>query len=87
MAKIKVDWELNRKQYLLIRKMDHNEMQQYLNAVYRNGLAAGKREAAGPSFNALLAMEAISKIKGIGPAKLEQIKLAMMAAGARMPEE
>lgn len=87
MAKIKTDWELNRKQYLLIKKMDHNEMQEYLNAVYRNGLAAGKKAAAGPSFNAPLAMEAISNIKGIGPAKLEQIKLAMMAAGAKMPEE
>ena len=86
MAKIKTDWELNRKQYLLIKKMDHNEMQEYLNAVYKNGLVAGKRAAAS-SFDAKLAMEAIGNIKGIGPAKMEQIKLAMMAAGAKMPEE
>lgn len=87
MAKVKEkEFELNRKKYQEIRKMDHNEMQEYLNAVYRNGLAAGKRAAA-PSFDAKLALEAISNIKGIGPAKMEQIKLAMMAAGAKMPEE
>ena len=85
MAKEK-EFELNRKKYQEIRKMDHNDMQQYLNAVYRNGMAAGKRAAAS-SFDAKLALEAIGNIKGIGPAKLEQIKLAMMAAGAKMPEE
>ena len=84
MAKEK-EFELNRKKYQEIRKMDHNDMQQYLNAVYRNGLAAGMKAA--PAFDAKLALEAIGKIKGIGPAKLEQIKLAMMAAGAKMPEE
>ena len=85
MAKEK-EFELNRKKYQEIRKIDHNDMQQYLNAVYRNGMAAGKRAAAS-SFDAKLALEAIGNIKGIGPAKLEQIKLAMMAAGAKMPEE
>ena len=78
MAKAKVkEFELNRKKYQEIRKMDHNDMQEYLNAVYRNGVAAG------PSFNMELAMESIGQIKGIGPVKLEQIKLAMMAAGGK----
>lgn len=83
MAKAKVkEFELNRKKYQEIRKMDHNDMQEYLNAVYRNGVAAGKA-AAGPSFNMELAMESIGQIRGIGPVKLEQIKLAMMAAGGK----
>lgn len=83
MAKAKVkEFELNRKKYQEIRKMDHNDMQEYLNAVYRNGVAAGK-VAAGPSFNMELAMESIGQIKGIGPVKLEQIRLAMMAAGGK----
>lgn len=87
MAKAKeFEFELNRKKYQEIRKMDHNEMQEYLNKVYKDGQAAGKKVAA-PSFDAKLAMEAISNIKGIGPTKIEQIKLAMMAAGAKMPEE
>lgn len=66
--------------------MDHNDMQEYLNEVYRKGKAAGEM-AAEPSFDAKLALEAISKIKGIGPAKIEQIHEAMVAAGAKMPEE
>lgn len=82
MAKIKEDWELNRKQYLLIKKMDHNEMQEYLNAVYKNGVKAGQKAAA-PIFDANTFMQAVSRIKGIGPAKYEQIRLAMVAAGAK----
>lgn len=80
MAKEK-EFELNRKKYQEIRKMDHNEMQQYLNAVYRNGLAAGVKTA--PTFDANTFMQAISRIKGIGPAKYEQIRLAMIAAGGK----
>jgi len=83
MAKNK-KWELNRKQYMMIRKMDHNEMQEYLNAVYENGV---KRGMAAGTFNAPLALEAIAEIKGIGKTKLEQVKLALMAAGAKFPEE
>lgn len=87
MAKTKeYEFELNRKKYQEIRKMDHNDMQEYLNEVYKKGKVAGKMAAA-PSFDAKLALEAISNIKGIGPAKMEQIKLAMIAAGAKMPEE
>ena len=36
-------YELNRKQYERIRKMDHNDMKEYLNAVYENGYRAGER--------------------------------------------
>ena len=36
-------YELNRKQYDRIRKMDHNDMKEYLNAVYENGYSAGER--------------------------------------------
>lgn len=75
------EFELNRKKYQEIRKMDHNDMQEYLNEVYKKGKTAGKMEAK-PSFDAKIAMEAINNIKGIGPAKMEQIKLAMIAAGA-----
>lgn len=36
-------YELNRKQYDRIRKMDHNDMKEYLNAVYENGYRSGER--------------------------------------------
>lgn len=76
------DFELNRKKYQEIKKMDHHDMQQYLNAVYRNGVAAGKRDAAG-SFDTGIALAAISQIKGIGQVKLRQIYSALVAAGAK----
>lgn len=70
---------INRNKYNEIRKMDHNTMEEYINEIYETGA-----KAAVPSFNAELCMESIAQIKGIGPAKLEQIKLAMMAAGAKI---
>lgn len=68
------------------KKMDKETMNSYLDNIheqgYRKGYEAGKA-AAGPSFDMELAMESIGQIKGIGPVKLEQIKLAMMAAGGK----
>ena len=68
------------------KKMDKETMNTYLDNIhdqgYRKGYGAGKA-AAGPSFNMELAMESIGQIKGIGPVKLEQIRLAMVAAGGK----
>lgn len=68
------------------KKMDKETMNTYLDNIheqgYRKGYEAGK-VAAGTSFNMELAMESIGQIKGIGPVKLEQIRLAMMAAGGK----
>lgn len=80
MAKKERKWELNRKQYQLIRKMDHQEMQAYLNEVYENGVIEGRKDAK--PFDTLLALSEIKKAKGIGSAKLEMIYKAMLAAGA-----
>ena len=84
MAKKKI-YEINRKEYDKIRKMDHNSMQQYMAGVFESGLAAGEKIAG--SFDMNICLAAVSEIKGIGPAKIEQIRLAMIAAGAKMPEE
>lgn len=80
MANKERKWELNRKQYQLIRKMDHQEMEEYLNAVYENGIKAGQQQA--PSFNTALALARIGEIKGIGDIKLNQIHMALLNAGA-----
>lgn len=80
MAKKKI-YEINRKEYDKIRKMDHNSMQQYMTGVFESGLAAGEKAAG--SFDMNICLAAVSEIKGIGPAKIEQIRLAMIAAGAK----
>lgn len=68
------------------KRWDKETMNTYLDNIhdqgYRKGYEAGKA-AAGPSFNMELAMESIGQIRGIGPVKLEQIRLAMMAAGGK----
>lgn len=70
---------INRNKYNEIRKMDHNTMEEYINSIFEMGM-----KAAAPSFDTELFMESISQIKGIGPAKMEQIKLALVAAGAKL---
>lgn len=80
MAKKKI-YEINRKEYDKIRKMDRNSMQQYMAGVFESGLAAGEKAAG--SFDMNICLAAVSEIKGIGPAKIEQIRLAMIAAGAK----
>lgn len=77
--------KINRNKYNEIRKMDHNSMEEYINDVYEKGLAAGMKigEAAAGSFDLNICLEAIKEIKGIGAVKLDQIRLAMIAAGAK----
>ena len=70
-------YEINRKEYEKIRRMDPNQMKEYLGEVYQEG------SKKADSFDMELCMAAVSKIKGIGPEKLKQIRLAMMAAGAK----
>lgn len=81
MAKKEKKYELNRKQYQLIRKMDHQEMQAYLNAVYKNGVSAGQQQAG--RFDTLFAVSEIIKQKGIGIRKTEAIYKILLAAGAQ----
>lgn len=86
MAKKEKRYELNRKQYQQIRKMDHNQMEQYMSSVYEQGVSAGRQQASG-SFDVAVAIEAIGNIKGIGEVKLKQIRMALMAAGAKEIEK
>lgn len=76
---------INRNRYNDIKRMDHGSMEEYVNEVYEKGVEAGQKAAG--SFDTALAMEAISQIKGIGPVKVQQIKLALIAAGAKDTEK
>ena len=74
-----------REEFNEIRKMDRNQVEEYVNDTYTQGFEKGLKvgqEAAG-SFDLELAMQSIGEIKGIGQVKLEQIKLALIAAGAK----
>lgn len=90
MAKKKKPVEINRNKYNQIKKMDHSTMEECIGEYYEQGFAAGYKigqAEAGKTFDAAAALAAIREIKGIGLIKLQQICLAMVAAGAQMPEE
>ena len=73
MAKTKKNLELNRKQYQIVKKMDHNGMEVYLNKIYEDGVQKGKMES-NASFDIDEALNEIGSIKGIGNTKLAQIR-------------
>lgn len=42
-------YELNRKEYKEVKKMDHGQMSDFCNRIYQRGYEAGKKESAGLS--------------------------------------
>ena len=76
-------FETNRKTYEKIKKSDNEQFKDFVNDVYEKGYVAGQQDS--DHFDTELALKSISEIKGIGPEKLKQIRLAMMAAGAKDP--
>lgn len=67
--------------YHELKKSDRQKVQQYITEIYNRGYAKGQQ--ASGSFDLNLALESIGQIKGIGDVKLEQIRLALIAAGAK----
>ena len=76
-------FETNRKTYEKIKKSDNEQFKDFVNDVYEKGYVAGQQDA--DHIKTEMALKSISEIKGIGPEKLKQIRLAMMAAGAKDP--
>ena len=58
--------------YNRLRKMDRRDMQTWIEELYKSGYEDGK--ASVPGVDAETIYEAVGKIKGIGPKKLEEIK-------------
>ena len=69
---------LNRKMYKEIKKMDHHDMSNYLSRYYMNAYNQGKEDAEGLKADAL--REVLLTVKGIGPAKTENIVEAVEKA-------
>lgn len=65
---------LNRKMYKEIKKMDHQDMSNYLSRYYMNAYNQGKVDSEGLKADEL--REILLTVKGIGPAKAENIKIA-----------
>ena len=73
---------LNRKMYKEIKKMDHQDMSNYLSRYYMNAYNQGKEDSEGLKADEL--REILLTVKGIGPAKAENI---MEAVGKALAEK
>ena len=77
MGKIK-GFMLNRKQYNLIRKMDHCQMILYVESIYKSGYEDGKKAAEGLTTSEI--REVLLRVKGIGEKRVDTIVAALEAA-------
>lgn len=69
-------FDLSRKKYQELKKYDHNDMKEYLNAVYENGYSAGERAASEKAAEVpdLVGLEEeMQNIRGIGGAKARAV--------------
>lgn len=74
MAKNKITL-INRKEYERIRKMDHGQMSDYLDKIYKEGYEAGA--ASVPKLEEGDMRDILFSIKGIGGAKVDAIVSAI----------
>lgn len=71
-------FELNRKTYKDIKKMDHGEMSRFCTNLYNQGYVAGQKAAEGLSPEET--KEVILSVKGIGEKKANDILEALLKA-------
>lgn len=71
-------YELNRKMYKDIKKMDHGQMSSFCQDVYIRGYEAGRKASEGLSEDEVL--QTVLQVKGIGEKKAHDIVSALVAA-------
>lgn len=72
MRKEKGKYLINRTMYKDIKKYDHQQMENFLTNVYKNGYADGKESVNGVELKDVEA--ALKDVKGIGPVVWNRIK-------------
>ena len=65
--------ELNRKEYLKIKKMDHNQMNLWAEKIYRNSFEDGEKAADKGALTFEDVHEALTGIKGLGEKRISAI--------------
>ena len=71
----KKSFELNRKVYQSVKKMDHNQMNNFMQNMYNSGFKDG--QASVPGLDIGLIKKALLNIKGIGEKKAADILVAI----------
>nr|DAP88949.1 MAG TPA: hypothetical protein [Caudoviricetes sp.] len=72
---IQKDIVINRKEYQNIRKMDHNQMNLYLQEIYKSGYAEGVKSVPGIDITKI--NEILLGIKGLGTKRVADILEAL----------
>ena len=71
----KKSFELNRKVYQSVKKMDHNQMNNFMQNMYDSGFKDG--QASVPGLDISLIKKALLSVKGIGEKKTADIIIAI----------
>ena len=74
-------YELNRKAYKDVKKMDHGQMSLFCEDLYKRGYESGKQE--NPALSDEEITQAILQVKGIGEKKANDILQALSLAKER----
>lgn len=72
---IQKDIVINRKEYQNIRKMDHNQMNLYIQSIYKSGYAEGVKSVPGIDITEI--KKALLSVKGLGEKRVEAILEAL----------
>lgn len=72
---IQKDIVINRKEYQNIRKMDHNQMNLYLQEIYKNGYTDGVKSV--PGIDIAEIKKTLLSVKGLGEKRVEAILEAL----------
>lgn len=76
-------FELNRKKYRVLKTMDHQQMQDFMNTVQNAGYRLGVVESM---FDGEKFLNKLKEEKGIGPKKIERIRELLKECGAKTNE-
>lgn len=72
---IQKDIVINRKEYQAIKKKDHNQMNLYLQEIYKNGYTDGVKSV--PGIDIAEIKKALLSVKGLGEKRVEVILAAL----------
>ena len=79
---IQKDIVINRKQYQNIKKMDHNQMNLYIQSIYKSAFEDGK--AAVPGIDIKYIADIVRGVKGVGEKRAADIVKALESEMARL---
>lgn len=82
---IQKDIVINRKQYQSIKKMDHNQMNLYIQSIYKSGFEDGK--AAVPGIDIKYIADIVRGVKGVGEKRAADIVKALESEMSRPQSE